>query len=464
MSLRNLPSVDELLSEPVLQALIQRYDRRLVVQVVREEVDTLRTDLRKAGADVSRETLRAQIAEKSVIRLHQLTAGTLKKVINGTGVVFHTNLGRAVLPGDVADRIRDLAAGYTNLEINLSDGSRGSRYDHIEPMLRTLLGCEAALVVNNNAAAVFLALNTIAREQEVIVSRGQLVEIGGSFRVPEIMNLSGASLVEVGTTNKTYLRDFERAVTDQTALLLGVHTSNYRIVGFTNEISLEELARLGQQRGIPTMFDLGSGTMIDLTEYGLSPEPTIRQCLASGIDLVTFSGDKLLGGPQAGIIAGKREWIDRMKQNHLLRALRVDKITIAALEAVLALYLAADPVEQIPGLAMLTASQESLRARAGRLARSLRGVVPKHARVSVIRTTDRVGGGAYPIEELPGSAVQIAGLANPDQIAAWLRTADTPLLARIQEDAVQISVRALLPGEERIISGLFARCFKEELA
>ncbi|NLU50468.1 MAG: L-seryl-tRNA(Sec) selenium transferase [Syntrophomonadaceae bacterium] len=454
-SLRNIPAIDELLADERVKTLISRYARDLVVNKAREVVAGLRDLLKNSDEDLTRSEITTRIINQLSARLYHCTRGTLRKVINATGVVLHTNLGRAVLSPAAIRYVNEVASSYTNLEIDLDKGERGSRYSHVEDLLKTLTGAEAALVVNNNAAAVLLALNTLASGREVIVSRGQLVEIGGAFRVPEVMRSSGARLVEVGTTNKTYRRDFEQALTTETALLLAVHTSNYRIVGFTEEVPLAEMVSLGRSTGLPVMQDLGSGVLYDLSSWGLAGEPTVQECVRQGVDVVTFSGDKLLGGPQAGIIVGRAELVERMKRNQLTRALRVDKLTIAALEGTLLEYLNGEPRKQIPVLAMLTASPEELAARATRLCGALEAALGPEPRVKFIRvveTEDRVGGGAYPIHNLPGYGVEISFSGDIlSRVARNLRIGEPAVLTRLQDNHMIISVRTLRNDDEQLL-------------
>lgn len=455
--MRNLPSVDEILNDPDVIELGADFARTIIVGKVREVLTNKRLEIMKKDKAFTREEMKAQVAVEVVRKMNELSDGSLRRVINATGVVLHTNLGRAVMSPQAVEHMANLAGGYSNLEFDLDKGTRGSRYSHVESLLTSLIGCEAALVVNNNAAAVLLALNTLAAGQEVIVSRGQLVEIGGSFRIPEIMKLSGCRLVEVGTTNKTHLRDYEEAITENTGLLLSVHTSNYRILGFTHEVGLDELVQLGRKRDIPVMHDLGSGSMLDLSPWGLDPEPTVQQSIASGLQIVTFSGDKLLGGPQAGIIAGRKEHIEQMKKNQLLRALRVDKLTIAALEASMISYMANDPAETLPVLSMITRTPAQLKEAAEKLADLIKqengrgALIPE---VKVVETKDTVGGGAYPLQELPGYAVEIVTPRDPEIVSARLRSLKPAVVARIQDDTLLLSVRTLLPGDDRVLAGL----------
>ena len=373
----------------------------------------------------------------------------LIRVINATGIIVHTNLGRSLLPRASADVVVTTGLRYSNLEFDLENGRRGSRYAIVDRLLCELTGAESSLVVNNNAAAVFLALNTLAQGREVIVSRGQLVEIGGSFRIPDVMDRSGARLIEVGTTNRTHLLDYERAMTDETSLLLKVHSSNYRIIGFTSDVPSADLSRLGKEKGVATMEDLGSGCMIDLRPYGLVGEPTVQEVIKSGMDIVTFSGDKLLGGPQAGIILGKKQYIEKMRQNPLNRALRIDKLTLAALESVLRLYL--DPeqaLRQIPTLAMIAENSASVARRAKRLARRLKQHLAAACEIDCLAVNAQVGGGALPMQELPSWSVRLRPKGfKCHQLEQRLRLAAVPVIARIENDALLLDMRTVADDE-----------------
>lgn len=464
MSLRNLPSVDEILNDPVINDLGKDYARHIIVAKVREVLTNTRLGIMKQDTGATREEMRAQVVAEVFARLKELASGSLRRVINATGVVLHTNLGRAILSPAVVEHMASLAGCYNNLEFNLESGTRGSRYSHVESLLTSLIGCESALVVNNNAAAVLLALNTLAAGKEVIVSRGQLVEIGGSFRIPEIMKMSGCRLVEVGTTNKTHLSDFEQAINENTGLLLSVHTSNYRILGFTHTVSLDEMVQLGRKHNIPVMHDLGSGSMVDLSPWGLDPEPTVQESVAAGLHIVTFSGDKLLGGPQAGIIAGRKDHVDMMKKNQLLRALRVDKLTIAALEAAMISYMTSDPTKTVPILSMITKSAGDLKLAADRLADLITAEISHLKPVAAVKTveiTDTVGGGAYPLQELPGYAVEIVTAQSPEGISARLRTLNPAAVVRIQDDTLLLSVRTLLPGDDKVLAKLIYQSLED---
>lgn len=454
--LRNLPAVHELLS--LLRERCPNYPLAVLKEAAREVLDDWRSLIQEKGKEPpGLEKLMSDAEE----RVKKKLLPSLRRVINATGVVIHTNLGRAPLCEEACEAIQNIAKGYCNLEINLETGKRGWRYSHVEELLKKLTGAEAALVVNNNAAAVFLALHTLARGKEVVVSRGELVEIGGSFRIPEVMAQSGARLVEVGTTNKTYPKDYEKAIGPETALLLKVHPSNFRILGFTHEVTREELVAIGRKHGVPVLEDLGSGCLVDLRNYGVGTEPTVQASIQAGVDVVTFSGDKLLGGPQAGIIVGRSMYLQKMKENHLLRALRVGKLTIAALEATLKKYLDQDHVESLPVLRMLTLSQEKLAARAEQLKNRLEILVGDSCDVEVQKGFSRVGGGALPITELPTALVVLRPREmSASNLLSLLRQGEPPVLARLQSDNVLIDPRTLGEGEEELLMEAVATAVK----
>ena len=364
--LRQLPSVDEILKENRAKQWLETHPRILVLEAVRTAIDKQRKAiLQSAEKGEGRQTVAlSEVLDQAETVLHELSEPSLRPVINATGVIVHTNLGRSPLSEKAIQRVVEISRSYSNLEYDITAGERGKRHVHVEGILKRLTGVEAAAAVNNNAAAVLLCLNTIARGKEVVVSRGELVEIGGSFRVPDVMERSGAILREVGTTNKTHLKDYEKAINENTGLILKVHTSNYKIVGFTREVAPEELAKLGKKHNMPVMWDLGSGGFVDLSAYGAGREPTVQAGRDSGVDVLTFSGDKLLGGPQAGIILGKKAWLDQIRSNPLARALRIDKLTLAALDATLRQYLDPDKAaKEIPTLWMLTQPLKRDRAK-----------------------------------------------------------------------------------------------------
>jgi L-seryl-tRNA(Ser) seleniumtransferase len=454
--LRALPKVDELFLLPSLQSLLKDHSKFLIVESIRRAVDRRRQAILKA-ADPPQvpavEMPPEKWADAVKEELAEVLRPSLRPVINATGVVLHTNLGRAPLAAEVLQHIVETAQGYSNLEFDLTTGERGSRYEHVEEILCRLSGAESALAVNNNAGAVLLSLNTLAEGREVIVSRGQLVEIGGSFRIPDVMKKSGARLVEVGTTNRTHLRDYEQALGDKTALLLRVHTSNYRILGFTAEVPLRELVTLGSSKNLPVMDDLGSGCLIDLSRFGLEPEPTVQEAIQAGADVVTFSGDKLLGGPQAGMIVGKKRYLDPIKKNPLTRALRIDKLTLAGLESTLRLYLEGDQaLSRLPTFRMLTGSMGNLERRSKRFLKILSKEVGALCRLRLKDDSSQVGGGALPIQELPTKVLALfpAKLSAAD-LEKRLRNGEPPVVVRIKENEVLLDLRTVAKEEERLL-------------
>ncbi|NYE58553.1 L-seryl-tRNA(Sec) selenium transferase [Carboxydothermus ferrireducens] len=443
--LRSIPKVDEILKAPELQDYLNRYQREIITRKVREVLDELRTGIVSGQRQKPLEF--QEVVNLAQRKIESFFLPPYRRVVNGTGVVLHTNLGRAPLAPEAVEALRKVSGSYGNLELDLTTGKRGSRYDHVVEYLCELTGAEDALVVNNNASAVVLALSSMAFGKEVIVSRGQLVEIGGAFRIPEIMERSGAILKEVGTTNKTRLDDYRKAINENTGLLLGVHTSNYKIIGFTESVEIADLVKLGKEKGIPVMWDLGSGSLVDLTSYGLPYEPTVQEVLAAGVDVVTFSGDKLLGGPQAGIIAGKKEFVAKMKKHPLTRAIRIDKMTVAALQATLMLYFERDFLTKIPVLRMLTEPPEKIKKRAQKLYRKLlRAKLP--AEISIGEGKSEVGGGAFPGTYLSSYVIKI----NPhhlsvEKLAKALREENPALLGRIEEEKFIIDLRTVLEEE-----------------
>jgi L-seryl-tRNA(Ser) seleniumtransferase len=467
--LRHIPSVEELLQSPALQPFTGRYPRKLVVESIRRTLEAKRQRLLAQpdrAAEVNLQT--SHLVELILDRLETLNQYTLRPVVNATGIVIHTNLGRSLLPIPATERLQILARSYNNLEYDLEQGRRGSRTVHAEAILCEITGAEAALVVNNNAAAVFLVLQTLAKDREVIVSRGQLVEIGGSFRIPDVMVSSGAALCEVGCTNRTHLRDYESAINERTALLMKVHSSNYRIIGFTAEVPLEQLVTLGQRHGLPVVEDLGSGSFCDLSRFGLEREPTAQEAIAKGADVVTFSGDKLLGGPQAGIILGRKELVARFKKNPLTRALRVDKLTLAALEATLRLYRdETQALELIPTLRMISMPLALLEEQAQSLAEQLRTVDSAgKLQITVQPGSSQVGGGSLPAQDLPTRVVALhSSLMSTPQLEQQLRASNPPVIARIEADQVLLDVRTLQEGDfnriAQALAGIVSLCPNE---
>jgi len=450
-ALRSLPSVDQILRRLADRAELHGVTRPRLTALVRDALDQERARvLQDHAAPVEAETLAARVVE----RARQAGPFSLRPVINAQGVVLHTNLGRALMSPLALERLQAVATSYSNLELDLARKERGSRYSHVEALLQRLTGAEDALVVNNNAAAVLLALETLAHGREVIVSRGELIEIGGEFRIPDIMLRSGAVLREVGATNRTHLRDYAEAISSSTALLLKVHTSNYRVVGFTAEVSSRELVELGRERGIAVMEDLGSGSLVDLRPWGFPYEPTVPETVASGVDLVSFSGDKLLGGPQAGIVVGRRAVVSRLKKNPWNRALRIDKFTIAALEATLHAYEAGTALQTVPTLAMLTEPLAAVRSRARRVLRQLAPDVRERLGASLADDLAQVGGGALPTVELPTVAVAVGtSSAAAMRLDEALRVGDPPVVGRITHDRLFLDCRTVLPAQVKALAG-----------
>ncbi len=444
--LRKLPKVDELLLRPSIVDLIDRLPRDLIVDAVREVLDGRRQQLLSGQGQpglVAVESIEADVTTQVAQRL----SPRLRPVINATGVVLHTNLGRAPLGREILADAIEIAAGYSNLEYDLPARRRGSRYSHSAELLRRITGAEDSLVVNNNAGAMVLMLMALASGKEVVVSRGELIEIGGSFRLPDIFSTSGARMVEVGTTNRTHLRDYEAAITDDTALMMKVHRSNFEIVGFTAEVDGAELAKLGRERGVPTCEDLGSGCMVDLSSYGISSHTAAHQ-VGLGLDIVTFSGDKMLGGPQAGIIVGRADLIKRIRSHPLTRAMRVDKLTLATLERTLISYVDGTWQEKVPALQALTASAETLNKRAEALAALVRTGLGAAVDVTIEDSEGRVGGGALPQTVLPGRAVRVR-LLKASAVATdhALRAGELPIVCRIDEDSLVFDVRTVFDAQ-----------------
>jgi L-seryl-tRNA(Ser) seleniumtransferase len=446
--LRKLPSVDRLLQEGTVAALVERWGHELAVEATRETLDSTREAIRGGSPCPQPEVLAREVGERLATRLRP----TLRPAINATGVIVHTNLGRAPLSAEARVAMDAVAVGYSNLEYDLEAGQRGSRYVHAEEILCRLTGAEAALVVNNNAAAVLLILMTFAQGREVILSRGQLVEIGGGFRIPDVMRQSGARLVEVGTTNRTYARDYEAAITESTAALMRVHHSNFRLMGFVHEPSLSEMVDLAVARDLLMFDDLGSGTLLDTTPYGLAHEPTIQESVAGGASLVSCSGDKLLGGPQAGIILGRAGLIAQLKKFPLTRALRVDKTTLAGLQATLRHYLLGEATEKVPVWRMISQDEASLQKRARTWKRKFQGL---GLAAQVVPGRSAVGGGSLPGETLPTHLVAL-DVESPDTVAARLRAGDPPVVTRIEDDRLVLDPRTVLPEQESTLWRLVA--------
>ena len=440
---RRLPSVDKLISEERLRQLGADYPHDLLVSLARQQLDAERKSIASGNPLSSTDEIVAAIAR----RLHRLETPGLRPVINATGVVLHTNLGRAPLSREAIAAMDTVSGEYSNLEFDLDSGSRGSRQVYIELLLCQLTGAEAGMVINNNAAAVLLTLSALASRKEVVVSRGQAVEIGDSFRIPDVMRQSGAKLIEVGTTNCTYVSDYDGAITPRTAALMRVHSSNFLVVGFTNSVTIEELAALGKRRGINVLDDLGSGCFLDTAAFGLAAEPTVQQSIAAGVGLALFSGDKLVGGPQAGIIVGKKELIDKLRKHPLARAVRIDKIRLAGLAATLVHYLKGEAASKIPVWQMISMSLDEIERRAGKWANALGGVA------KVVDGESMIGGGSLPGATLPTKLVAISGKRKGSNIAQTLarrlrENEDIPIIARINDDVLLLDPRSVMPEED----------------
>jgi L-seryl-tRNA(Ser) seleniumtransferase len=458
--LSRIPSVDELLKSPEGDRWLSAFPRKIVIQAIRASLEAERVKL-LAGqtADIASDALLEGIDAE----IKKLSSCSLLPLINATGIVLHTNLGRAVLSEKALENIVKVGRGYSNLEYDLETGKRGKRHVHTKRLLRQITGAEDALIVNNNAAAVLLCLNTMAKDREVVVSRGELVEIGGSFRVPDVMAASNAVLREVGTTNKTHLHDYANALNENTALILKVHQSNYQIIGFTADVAIDELVLLGRKQKIPVMYDLGSGCLVDLNPYGIHTEPTVQEIVKAGVDLVSFSGDKLLGGPQGGIIVGKKKYIERIQKNPIARALRVDKLTIAAFEATLLAYMDTECAKDtIPVLQMLLQPAEKIRQRARKIAAMLRKAASV-ADISVVQDMSKAGGGSLPDAEFQTFAVQIRpGGISVNELEGRLRKGSPPVIARIRGDALLLDARTVREQEIKDLVRIVATALQTE--
>ena len=450
---RNIPKVDVLLENPRIVKLIKKYHRDVIVDIIREEINKLRTFI-KENDDISLiEEKTNQLVENITKSTEKIYSYNLRKVINGSGTILHTNLGRAIISKKHANYLSEVVTNYSNLEYNLEEGKMGERYSHFEKLICKITGAEAAMAVNNNAAAVMLVLSSMAKEKEVIVSRGELVEIGGKFRIPDVMKSSNAHLVEVGTTNKTHLEDYSDAITENTGALLKVHTSNFKILGFTESVSVEELSKLSKEKDIPIIEDIGSGVLIDLSKYGLEYEPTVQDSIKAGVDIVSFSGDKLLGGPQAGIIVGKKKYIDKMKKNPLTRAFRIDKFTATVLEMIFHEYLNEEnAIKNIPVLSLITKDIKEIEESAIKLYEklsNLKDVVD----IKVEDTLSQIGGGSLPTEKIKSKCISIVPKnISTASLEEQLRLNENPVVARISDDKLIIDMRCILEDEIEILA------------
>jgi L-seryl-tRNA(Ser) seleniumtransferase len=454
--LRLLPAVEKVLHEKTLLEIGETIPRKIVVEAVQEVISNKRNLIQAAAQERDLQhidTSSEKLAQEALKKIQEKMSPNLRAVLNATGVLLHTNLGRALLADDAINALVRVGKNYCNLELSLETGKRSSRYEHVEELLCRLTGADGALVVNNNAGAVFLALNSLSSGREAIVSRGELVEIGGSFRLPEVMASSGTALTEVGTTNKCFLRDYRKAINENTALLLKVHTSNYKIVGFTAAVKLSSLVKLAREHDIAVMEDLGSGVLIDLSRYGLPYEPRVQDSVLAGADVITFSGDKLLGGPQVGIIIGKKPYIDLIKKNQLLRALRVDKLTLAALEATLRLYFDEErALREIPILRMLTISSERLVSRAEAIVLEIGKRPHADFAIGIAREKARVGGGSLPLVLLNSCQVFLEPKKKSSAfVVEKLRQSDPPVLVRVRKNRILFDMRSFREEDDELL-------------
>ena len=462
--LRMLPGVDHILEIVKTDTFFDNVPKSVMVRSIRFVVENLRSIILDTQQSLTETELsNPEILNKIKESVRKMMTPNLIRIVNATGVVVHTNLGRSLLAEDAIENLLTIASRYSNLEFDLSKGSRGSRYSIVEDILCEISGAESAMVVNNNAGAVFLALESIAKGKKVIVSRGELVEIGGSFRIPDVMAKSGGILKEVGTTNRTHLKDYENAIEHDTALLLKVHTSNYSIVGFTADVSLESLVDLGAKYKIPVMEDLGSGTFVDFSKYGLLKEPTVQESVKAGADIVTFSGDKLLGGPQAGIIVGKNNLVEKIKKNPINRALRIDKLTLAALESTLRHYRNIDrEMGAIPTLRLMTLPLDHIESNAKRLFKMLKNIKDPKLSINLIDIFSRPGGGSLPLLKLPskGVGIKVEGI-SANAVEKQMRDNECPIIGRIEEDLFIMDLRTILDDELELIERAFKHMLKK---
>lgn len=450
---RSIPKVDVLLENKKIISLVEKYHRDVVVDIIREEIEKIREEIKISNNfDLINKKIN-NLVKNICEGVEKTYSYNIRKVINGTGTILHTNLGRSIISKKHADYLKDIVTSYSNLEYNLEDGKRGERYSHFEKLICKITGAESAMAVNNNAAAVMLVLSSMAKEKEVIVSRGELVEVGGKFRIPDVMESSNAHLVEIGTTNKTHLEDYEDAINENTGALLKVHTSNFKILGFTESVSVKELCDLGKEKDIPVIEDIGSGVLVDLSKYGLEYEPTVQDSIKAGVDVVSFSGDKLLGGPQAGIIIGKKKYIDKMKKNPLTRAFRIDKFTATILEMIFKEYLnEEDAIKNIPTLSLITRNLKEIEKNADTLYEKL-DILKDVATIKVEDTLSQIGGGSLPMERLDSKCVSITPKnMSTAALEEKLRLNENPVVGRISDDKLIIDMRTILDDEIDILS------------
>ena len=463
--LRKLPGVDSIIEIAKVDPFFDNIPRTVLIRAIRSVLDARRQAILQNAHEISEEYLSEQGIKASVKRfVEKASKLNLQRTINATGIVVHTNLGRSLLAEKAIKNLIEISGRYSNLEFDLEKGKRGSRYAAVEDIICEISGAESAMVVNNNAGAVLLALETLANKKEVIVSRGELVEIGGSFRIPDVMAKSGGILREVGTTNRTHLRDYENAINDQTALMLKVHKSNYSVVGFSKEVSLKDLVELGRKYKLPVMEDLGSGTFIDFSRYGIAKEPTVQESVKAGADIITFSGDKLLGGPQAGLIVGQKKYIDRIKSNPINRALRIDKMTLAAIEITLRFY--RDPekaVQKIPTLRMLLQPTADLQKKADRLTKRLEMIGSENITIRKLDLASKPGGGSMPMLELPSKClgINVNGM-SVNRVERILRRHTPPIIGRIEENMYIMDMRTIQDDELETIRYAFEKLLQKD--
>ncbi len=450
---RSIPKVDVVMAKDQMKEAIKQFGKEPVAKAIREGLDEIRAQLAKNPTKEVLDGLVERLEDRVVLAVSEHKEANLKHVVNATGVILHTNLGRAPLPEKALDKLMEQMQGYMNLEYNLDEGKRGERYSHFEELVCKITGAEAAMAVNNNAAAALLMVSAIGAGKEVVVSRGEQIEIGGKFRIPDIIDQSGAYRVEVGTTNKTRIEDYEEAITEETGAFLKVHTSNYKVYGFTQSVERNELVELGRQHDIPVIEDLGSGVLIDLSRYGFTKEPTVGESLQAGVDVVCFSGDKLLGGPQAGILVGKKKWIDLCKKHPLTRAMRIDKCTAAMLETVFSMYEdEAYAIKNIPVLSMMTTPMEELERRAEIFAKKLELKMPQECEIEIIQCENPIGGGSLPGEMLRSVAVTLGAKSiMPMEVAARMRTGDLPVIVRLSEERLIFDMRTMYEKEFDVV-------------
>ncbi|RKY85165.1 L-seryl-tRNA(Sec) selenium transferase [candidate division KSB1 bacterium] len=457
--LKYIPSIETLVEFPEISRYTGRFSKRFIVWLARKEADKLRKEIleNKIPASSKKDEIHSMIKKNLISRLKSYEKPNLCRVINGTGIILHTNLGRAILTEDAVKNLTSILSGYTNLEFDLKSGKRGNRLNLVEKELCFLTGAEAVHIVNNNAAGVFLSLNTLAYKKEVIVSRGQLVEIGDSFRMPEIMKKSGVKLVEIGTTNRTKLSDYENAITRKTGAILIVHTSNYKILGFTEETSIDSLVNLAKLSGLPLIYDLGGGVLFDLRQFGLPYEPIVKESLDKGVDIVTFSGDKVFGGPQCGIIAGKKEYIKKMRKNPISRAIRCDKFILSALEGTIRTYLKGDSgVKSLPTIKMLLQDIDNLKKKGKYIIDNIDSKTKKYFNVTMDECYGEMGSGAIPLEKIKSIAIKVSSNSfQAEDIAKSMRNNIPPIIGYIKDDTYHIDLRTILSDElDEIIKAL----------